>query len=120
MHAHPLAVTTHTLELDQLAEINEHLAARTRAVTAADLLVDGVRLLPHLVAGVPRPAGRPVLPAFAVLRRVEASGPPEYPYVRGHFDGEPWRSGDLVVDLHTAALTALSHRLDLHHRWGAR
>ena len=119
MNAHPLAVTTHTLELDQLAEINEHLP-RARPVTAADLLVDGLRLLPPLAAGVPRPAGRPVLPAFAVLHRVEASGPPEYPYVRGHFGGEPWRAGDLVVELHTAALTALSHRLDLHHRWGLR
>lgn len=78
MNAHPLAVTTHTLELDQLAEINDHLP-HARPVTAAELLVDGLRLLPPLAAGVPRPAGRPVLPAFAVLHRVEASGPPEYP-----------------------------------------
>jgi hypothetical protein len=120
VHAHPLAVTTHTLELDQVAEINEHLARSSRRLTAADLLVDGMRLLTGAGRGVPQPAGRPVIPAFAVLRRVEASGPPEYPYVRGHFGGEPWRSGDLVVELHTAALVALSHRLDLRHRWGAR
>ena len=89
-------------------------------VPAADHGGVPLRLLPLAAAGVPRPAGPPVLPAFAVVRRVEGYGPPECPYVRGHFEGAPWRSGDLVVELHTAALASLSHRLDLHHRWGAR
>jgi hypothetical protein len=98
MPEHPLSPTTRTVELAQLEQLNEALAAPgAPRVTAADLgLAEG-------------PAG--VAPG-AVLVGVSFEGPPEYPYIRGSFDGRR-------VDLHTPALRELSRRLHLHHTWGA-
>jgi len=119
MTAHLMPTTTHTLELMQVDDVNDRLAADGhRRVTADDLAVTGARLLRR--RRPEDPATRGALPGYAVLRRLECAGPPEFPYVQGHFAADPWRPGDLVVELHTDALTALSRRLDLHHRWGAR
>lgn len=120
MSAHPVAATTHTLELTQLAEINDALVTARQAVTAEDLQLRGAALLTPATVAVVGRTPRDRLPGYAVLTRLVPAGPPEYPYVRGHFTASPWRQGDLVVDLHTTALTLLSRRLDLHHRWGAR
>ena len=98
MH-HPLARTTHTTELRQLHEINDALESGHR-VTAGS-------------AGVPEP----VL-ADAVLRYVEADGPPTYPYLYGHFS-QPGTDDTMRVELHTAQLRAISHQLSLRsHIWG--
>jgi hypothetical protein len=96
----PLPRTTHTVELDQITELNRHLTdPRTPAPTAADL-------------------GLTDLPGAAILVRVVAEGPPEFPYLHGHFAAAAGGPATLVEDLHTEALRALSHRLGLHHRWG--
>ena len=99
MKAHHLAPTTHTVELDQIHEINAALASGHR-VTAGSL-------------GVPA-----TVPGDAVLWSVGVEGPPSYPYVYGHFSR--WGSADMVrVELHTAQLRAISHQLSLHsHIWG--
>ena len=99
MKAHRMAPTTHTVELDQIHEINAALVSGHR-VTAGSL-------------------GEPAtVPADAVLRSLEADGPPSYPYIYGHFS----RRGteDTVrVALHTAQLRAISHQLSLRsHIWG--
>jgi hypothetical protein len=97
-HPHHLAPTTHTVELDQIHEINDALASGHR-VTAGSLGVPGT------------------VPGDAGLRSVEAVGPPSYPYVYGHFG----RRGteDMRVALHTAQLRAISDQLSLHsHIWG--
>ena len=99
MKEHHLAPTTHTAELLQIHEINDALASGHR-VTAGSL------------------GGPSTVPEDAVLRYLEAEGPPSYPYVHGHFS----RRGteDTVrVDLHTAQLRAISHQLSLRsHIWG--
>ena len=99
MHEHHLAPTTHTAELLQVHEINAALAT-DHHVTAASL-------------SVPAP-----VPGDAVLRYLEAEGPPSYPYIHGHFSRRD--TGDMVrVELHTAQLRAISHQLSLvSHVWG--
>ncbi|MFK4084888.1 hypothetical protein ACI2LF_12300 [Kribbella sp. NPDC020789] len=97
MHHHPLALTTHTAELRQVHEINAALASGHR-LTAASV-------------GVP-------LPEYAALCYLEASGPPSYPYIYGHFT-QPGTTDTIRVELHTTQLRAISHRLSLgSHIWG--
>lgn len=112
MHAHPLAPTTHTLEMDQLATLNAML--RTRApqapITAADL---------ELVAAAPRDGadGAEVgLGPGSVLERLSYDGPPDYPYVYAHF--RSGAHGEAVVELHTAALRELARLLHQRELWG--
>lgn len=107
-----LSPSTRTVELVQLAEVDAALhAPAAPAVTAGELgLLDDAYT-----------AGEPVggLPANAVLARVSWDGPPGYPYVHGHFAAGPGQGEAYRVDLHTSALRELSHRLHLHHSWGA-
>src|SRR3954470_18301836 len=99
MHPHPLSPTTHTLDMAQVAEINEHLAdPGTRRVTAGELGLD-----PRLVA----PDGTVV--------HAWIQGSPEFPYI---FADVAAASSVTHVPLHTPALLRLSHLLGLHHRWG--
>jgi len=117
LHHHQIAPTTHTVELAQLVEINERLAAGEGrpAITWADLPPDPASTSP--AAGSPAPE--------AVLVRLSADGSPEFPYIQGHFalpgvggtGSQPGPTAQ-VVGLHTAALQAVSHRLGLRHRWG--
>lgn len=98
MH-HQLSRTTHTVELAQLHEINAALACG-QPITAASV-------------GIPA-----TMPGNAVLRYLEASGPPEYPYIYGHF-GTPGSADTRRIELHTAHLRAISHHLCLTtHTWG--
>jgi hypothetical protein len=109
---HPLPPTTHTVEMAQLSEINERLtAARNAPVVTAEELG---------LSGVADSAGSPAadLPASAVLVRLAWDGPPEYPYIHGHFAAALGQNATLVAELHTAALNELSHLVGLHHRWG--
>jgi len=122
--SHHLAATTHTVELSQLAEINERLAAQSGSsrITAGAL---------GLSSATPTAGreGRPVPPA-AVLIRLCGDGPPEYPYIHGHFalpnagdDQQTARAAGSVlagpvVAMHSPALSAISHALGLRHRWG--
>lgn len=99
MSEHGLAPTTHTTELRQIDEMNHALRARP-GLTAA-------------VLGVP--AG---VPPGAVLRTLRPTGSPSFPYVHGVF-ARPDGAGDLVIELHTAQLRAVSDRLTLRrHIWG--
>ncbi|MET9269989.1 hypothetical protein [Kribbella sp. NPDC003557] len=99
MRHHPLAPTTHTAELLQIHEINVALASGH-----------------HVTAGS---VGAPArVPGDAVLRYLEPTGPPSYPYVFGHFSSRS--TGDTMrIELHTAQLRAISHQLALReHIWG--
>jgi hypothetical protein len=103
MPEHPLAPTTHTLEMAQAAELSKHLATPSaHSITAADLGVDGGRV-----------------PSAGVLTRVWLEGSPEFPYLYGDFSGVPGSDGAPIrVPLHTEALRRLSQWFGLHHRWG--
>jgi hypothetical protein len=108
-----MPVTSHTVVMSQLAEINERLTDQSRAhtITAGDLGLGLVASADH------RQAKR--LPEAAVLVKVCADGPPEYPYIHAHFAIPGSAEQDpLPVALHTDALRPLSRRLELHHRWG--
>ncbi len=69
------------------------------------------------MAGVDVVHGRAgeTLPDSALLVRLSYDGPPEYPYIHGHFRSD----GKIVrAELHTAALQALAHHLHLQQLWG--
>jgi len=104
-----LPPTTHTLEMAQIAELNECLRSRSSStpVVAAALGMGGAPL---------RPSGAAGLAEDAVLVRLSWEGSPEFPDIYGHFG--PGRGGRLQVLLHTAALNELGHLLGLRQRWG--
>jgi len=116
-HHHDVSRTTHTPELAQVRELNEHLAAATRAgtaVTAADLDLAG-----RADGGSGGTASGGLAPG-AVLDHLSAEGPPDFPYIEGRFRGAGGGGGDLVgVEMHTAALRRLSETFHLRHVWGA-
>jgi hypothetical protein len=90
-----------TTNLLQIHQVNAALASGRHRVTPDSLGVAAT------------------VPGDAVLRYLEAEGPPSYPYIHGHFSGR--RTDDTVrVELHTAQLRAISHQLSLRsHTWGA-
>lgn len=110
MSEHHLSRATHTLDLAQLAQIDERLAASgAPTLTAADLgLADDA------------------VPGAAVLLRVWCRGDPEFPDIFGDFGGPSTSASASAgpvaagthVRLHTPSLLALSRLLGLHHRWG--
>jgi hypothetical protein len=100
----PVAKTTHTVEVAQLEALNDRLATHHNRprITAADLE------LPE-----------PPLPGNAVLVRICWEGPPEYPYIHGHFRSPAEARPSMMADLHTQALTELTRRLHVRQQWGA-
>ena len=127
-HRHQPAATTHTVELQQVLEINRCLAEAACADITAEVLG---------VAGTPTAAppgyplnqfgtelrAHPVLRPAAALRHLSAEGPPRFPYVLGHFGalavGGQRSDAALVIELHSAVLARLSGLLRLRHCWGS-
>jgi hypothetical protein len=100
---HRIARSTHTPELEQLHQLNDELKAPgAPVITAARLGLAG---------------STSQLPDTAVLRLLRADGPPDFPYVHGHFTVAAG-GDDIVVTMHTQALRTLSRLLDLRQRWG--
>ena len=114
-HSHQISRTTHTVEMAQIAEINDGLRARegTRAIRASLLGMQGVKRSPGS-----NDDNESSLPEEASITRLSFDGPPEFPYVHGHFRTDLRDHGSLTVDLHTDALRRLSHLLGLQHAWG--
>lgn len=94
MGQHAVPPTTHTIELAQIAELNEHLAGSPAALVLETLRQEG--------SEAPRPVGR-----------VEFEGSPAFPWVYAVLQD----TGERVL-LHTADLQALSRGFRLHHHWG--
>ena len=113
-HGHQLSGTTHTVEMEQLAELSSALRARdpSQAISASLLGLEGVGLFSGSYAG----GG---LPGDAVLLSVSFDGPPDFPYVHAHFRRGHGDQGPITVDLHTDALRRLSRLLHFQHVWGA-
>ena len=112
-HRHQVSSTTHTVEMAQIAAINDRLRERdsTREIRAGDLGMEGVELSSVYVEDNGLPGG-------AVITGLSFDGPPEFPYVHGHFITDRSDHGSLTVDLHTDALRKLSHLLGLQQVWG--
>lgn len=108
----PLSRTTHTLEMTQIDDLNAHLTSSPYAstITAALLGLEGAKLV--------RGHSGDGLPGTARLRRLCWDGPADYPYIHGHFSTNANGDAQLVVDMHTAHLKVLAHRLSLHQVWG--
>ena len=95
----------------QIDALNDRLSTPPRPEpTADDLDLVGAKLLSG--------GHHATLPADAVLVRLCWNGPPECPYIHGHFAREHSGDDSLVVDLHTDAQRELSHRLHLRQDWG--
>jgi hypothetical protein len=103
-------VTTHTIEMTQIKEINAKLEEASGVViTASDIPLET------------QPGERPVpVHPSSMLARLSWKGSPSFPDIYAYFttpSGKQMRRGVL---LHTAALKEISHRLNLHHAWGVR
>ena len=114
-HRHQVSSTTHTVEMAQIAEINNGLREResAHAIRASLLGMQGVKLSPGNDDNDDN-----TLPGEAFLTGLSFDGPPEFPYVHGHFRTDLSDHVSLTVDLHTDALRKLSHLLGLQHIWG--
>ena len=113
-HRHQISSTTHTVEMAQIAAINNRLHEWEggHAINASLLGMQGVKRVSGSVDD------DDVLSGEAVITGLSFDGPPEFPYVHGHFTTVPSGHGSLTVDLHTDALRKLSHLLGFQHLWG--
>lgn len=112
MSEHPLDPTTHTVEMTQIAELNEHLKLPQSApVTAADLGLQGARMRGGRGAGGS-------LAGPEVVVSVSWTGSPAFPDIFANFGVKGTGQVSGRVQLHTAQLKELSHRLGLRHGWG--
>lgn len=113
-HRHQVSSATHTVEMAQIAEINDGLREReSEDPILAPLL--GMQGMKSSRSGDDDNG----LPGDAVLIRLSFDGPPEYPYVHGHFRTHPHDDdGSPTVELHADALRKLSRLLRLQHVWG--
>jgi hypothetical protein len=119
MAHHDLSRSTHTPELRQVRELNERLAAASRA--GAPVTAEALGLTGQPVEGGQSSAPQEV-PASALLDHLSAEGPPDFPYIAARFRtaGAPGAPSPLLeVAIHTATLHRLSQTFGLHHVWGA-
>ncbi len=108
MRHHPMSATTHTLEMQQVAELNNRLQ-RDQAITAGRLGLGQIDC---------RSGGQLIrLPHTAELIEVVWDGSPDFPDLHGRF-GIAGRPGHVVVDLQTPALRQLSRMLGVGQTWG--
>lgn len=129
MCPHEVAPTTHSLEMTQIQQINQHLAGDASPPRAQDLGLTGAAVHPDHVDTVA--AHRTHLPvhlfssrltahslrAEARLLHLVAAGSPTFPYIYGLFTAETG-ARLLPVTLHTEQLRKISAHYRLHHRWG--
>jgi hypothetical protein len=107
-----MPVTSHTVVLSQLADLEDAVMKRAKGhefITADELGLTAAPLLSE--------HRTETLPADAVLERIWWDGPSEYPFIYAGFRHESTED-QLLADLHTAALQALSHRVKLRQSWG--
>jgi len=103
LHAHAPSHATHTIEMQQVIEINRYITAGVLLITAAEIGVDDL----------PRSAA-----AGASLRHLHIEGSPTFPYVFAVFELPGSGPDGHGVPLHTQHLQAISKALHLHHHWG--
>jgi hypothetical protein len=132
MSAHTLSRSTHTVELQQVVQVNERLllmeAAGSDPITADRLGLSGAGVVPKVVdraaALVVAPQERrrevvAVLRPEAPPRRLLASGPPSAPYLYAVFAEGGGGRRELPVAVHTDHLRLISGLLNLRgHLWG--
>jgi hypothetical protein len=98
--------------MDQIAEINDGLREREQPIPASLLGMQGMQ------PSSGSDSDDNGLPGDAPLIKLTFDGPPDYPYIHGHFGTDPSGPGSSTVELHTDALRKLSRTLRLQHVWG--
>jgi hypothetical protein len=110
MSHHPLDPTSHTIEMEQIDQINARLADQhAPTVTAADLGLTGAVI--HGSSGQS-------LSGHEVVMSVSWRGTPDFPDIYAGFGAQGTPAPSIEMLLHTAQLRELSHRLHLSHHWG--
>ncbi|GAA3609349.1 hypothetical protein [Microlunatus ginsengisoli] len=110
MSHHPLDPTSHTIEMQQIDELNAALAAKhAPTVTTADLGLTG--------APLPGSGGQS-LSGHEVVVKVSWRGTPDFPDIYGEFGAAGSTQASTHLLLHTAQLRELSHLLHQTHHWG--
>jgi hypothetical protein len=131
MPEHTLATSTRTVELVQLAQLNDRLAALAPEtgrgpITAEQLGLAGARVQPRVLdraaalvlPGPDRRTATLVLPPEAALLRLLAAGDPRFPRLYGVF-AEPQGRRQLPVTVHSRQLGQISAALGFRrHVWG--
>ena len=109
MSHHPLDPTSHTIEMEQIDELNAKLAdEHAPTVTTADLGL----------TGSPLPPGSQGLSGHEVVLKVTWCGTPDFPDIFGEFGAAGTTEPSTHVRLHTAHLRELSRLLHCSHHWG--
>jgi hypothetical protein len=108
---HPLDPTTHTIEMEQIEQVNAQLKQPgATGITAADLGLEGSHLVGH-------PAADSLSPRD-VVRYLSWTGAPDFPDIFAHFGAPGGDTATTRVQLHTAHLRELSGRIHLTQHWG--
>jgi hypothetical protein len=110
MTHHPLDPTSHTIEMEQIEELNARLAEKhAPRVSSADLGLSGAR--------IPHGAGQ-TLSGQEVVQQVSWRGVPDFPDIYAEFGVSGASESAVPVLLHTAQLRELSRQLHCTHHWG--
>jgi hypothetical protein len=110
MSHHPLDPTSHTIEMQQVDELNARLAEQQApTITSGDL---------GLTGAVVHGSGGQSLSGHEVVMKVTWRGTPDFPDVYAGFGAQGTAGPSTEMLLHTAELRELSRRLHLSHHWG--
>jgi len=110
MSHHPLDPTSHTIEMQQIDELNARLAEdNAPTVTSGDLGMTGTAM-----AG----SGGQGLSGHEVVMNVTWRGTPDFPDIYAGFGARGTTEPSTQVLLHTRHLRELSHLLHCSHHWG--
>jgi hypothetical protein len=110
MSHHPLDPTSHTIEMEQIDELNARLAdEHAPTITSGDLGLTGA-LLPG--------SGGQSLSGHELVMKVSWRGTPDFPDIYAEFGAQGTSEPSSHLLLHTAQLRELSRRLHCTHHWG--
>ncbi len=110
MSHHPLDPTSHTIEMEQIAELNAHLADENApTITSADLGMTGMAM---------EGSRGQALSGHEVVMKVTWRGLPDFPDIYAGFGARGTTEPATSALLHTGQLRELSRLLHCAHHWG--
>jgi hypothetical protein len=109
MSHHPLDPTSHTIEMEQIEELNARLVEKqTPTITSGDLGLTGAHI----------PGGGASLSGHEAVLHVSWRGTPDFPDIYAEFGAKGASAASSHLLLHTAQLRELSRLLHCSHHWG--
>jgi hypothetical protein len=110
MSHHPLDPTSHTIEMEQIDELNARLAEEhAPTITSGDLGMTGA-VISH--------SGGQGLSGHEIVMKVTWRGTPDFPDIYAGFGARGTTEPSVQVLLHTNHLRELSRLLHCSHHWG--